>query len=88
MACTLGGALNVWFGINIYVRQLLLHFLISGGASKTGKDSQRRLRSHLIIYTIFESSLARVSCFLVLLWVLKDTVGLFAKCLESRGISQ
>ena len=70
----------------LHVRQLLLHFLISGGASGAGRGSQRRLRSGLILYTIFESSsLARVSCFLMLLWVLKAMVRLFGKSLESSG---
>ena len=71
----------------LQVKQLLLHFLISGGALRGGRGSQRRVRSRSILYTIFESSsLARVSCFLMLLWVLKATVGLFGKSLErSRG---
>ena len=70
----------------LHVRQLLLNFLISGGASGTGRGSQRRLRSRSILYTIFESSsLARVSCFLMLLWVLEVIVGLFGKSLESSG---
>ena len=68
----------------LHVRQLLLHFLISGGASGAGRGSQRRLRSQSLLYTIFESSsLARVSCFLILLWVLKAMVGLLGKSLES-----
>ena len=62
------------------MRQLLLHFLISGGTFGGGRGSQRRVRSLSILYTIFESSsLARVSCFLMLLWVLKATVGLLGK---------
>ena len=68
----------------LHVRQLLFHFLISGGAFGGGGGSQKRVRSRSILYTIFESSsLARVSCFLMLLWVLKATVGLFGKSLES-----
>ena len=67
----------------LHVRQLLLHFvlhfLISGGAFRGGRGSQRRVRFLSILYTIFESS----SCFLMLLWVLKATVGLFGKSLES-----
>ena len=70
----------------LHVKQLLLHLLISGGAFRAGRGSQRRVRSQSILYTIFESSsLARVSCFLMLLWVLKATVGLFGKSLESSG---
>ena len=70
----------------LHVRQLLLHFLISGGAFGAGRGSQRRLRSRSILYTIFESSsLAWVRCFLMLLWVLKSVVGLFGKSLESSG---
>ena len=66
----------------VHVRQLLLHFLISGDAFGASRGSQRRLRS----WSIFESSsLARVSCFLMLLWVLKAMVGLFGKSLESSG---
>ena len=50
------------------MRQLLLQFLISGGAFGAGRGSQRRLRSRSILYMIFESSsLARVSCFLMFL---------------------
>ena len=42
----------------------------------------------LLLYTIFESSsLARVSCFLMLLWVLKAILGLFGKTLESSSIT-
>ena len=68
----------------LHVRQLSLHFWISGGASGAGRGSQRRLRSRSILYTIFESSsLARLSCFLMLLWVLKAMVGLLRKSLES-----
>ena len=75
VVCTFGGVLNI-----------LLHLLISGGAFMAGRGSQRRVRSRSILYTIFESSsLARVSCFLMLLWVLKATVGLFWKSLESSG---
>ena len=56
----------------LYVRQLLLHFLISGGAFGAGRGSQRRLRSWSIFYMIFEScSLAQVCCFLILLLVLR-----------------
>ena len=52
----------------LQVRQLLLHFLISGGALGAGRGSQRRLSSRSILCVIFESSnLARVSCFLILL---------------------
>ena len=70
----------------LHVRQLLLHFWISGGAFGAGRGSQRRLRSRLILYRIFESSsLAQVSCFLILLLVLKAMVGLFWKSLESSG---
>ena len=48
----------------LHVRQLLLHFLISGDAFGASMCSQKRLRSRSILYTIFESSsLARVSCF-------------------------
>ena len=66
--------------------QLLLHSLISGGSSRAGRGSQRRVRSRSILYTTFESSsLTRVSCFLILLWVLKAIVGLFGKSLESSG---
>ena len=69
----------------LHVRQLL-HFLISGDAFGASRGSQRRLRSLSILFTIFESSsLARVSCFLMLLWVLKAIVGLFGKTLESSG---
>ena len=69
----------------LHVRQLL-HFLTSGGAFGAGRGSQRRFRSLSILCMIFESSsLARVSCFLMLLWVLKATVGLFGKSLESSG---
>ena len=51
----------------LHVRQLLLHFLISGDAFGAGRGSQRRLRSLSILFTIFESSsLARASCFLML----------------------
>ena len=71
-------ALHVW--------QLLLHFLISGVALGPGRGSQRRFRSLSILCTIFESSsLARASCFLMFLWVLKVTEGLFGKSLESSG---
>ena len=70
----------------LHVRQLLLHFLISGVALGPGRGSQRRFRSPSILCTIFESSsLARVSCFLMLLWVLKATIGLFEQSLESSG---
>ena len=70
----------------LHVKQLLLHFLISGGAFGAGRGSQRRLSSRSILCVIFESSnLARVSCFLMLLSVLKATVGLFRKSLESSG---
>ena len=56
------------------------------GCTQGGRGSQRRVRSRSILYTIFESSsLAQVSCFLMLLWVLKATVGLFGKSLESSG---
>ena len=52
----------------LQVRQLLLHFLISGGALGAGRGSQRRLSSQSILCVIFGSSnLARVSCFLMLL---------------------
>ena len=45
------------------------------------------LNSRLILHTIVESSsLARISCFLMLLWVLKAMVGLFGKSLESSGV--
>ena len=48
----------------LHARQLLLHFLISGGAFGAGRGSQRRFRSLVILCTIFESSsLAQVSCF-------------------------
>ena len=48
----------------LHVRQLLLHFLISGGAFSAGKGSQRRFRSLSILYTIIESSsLVRVAVF-------------------------
>ena len=71
-------ALHVW--------QLLLHFLISGVALGPGRGSQKRFRSLSILCTIFESSsLARVSCFLMFLSVLKVTEGLFGKSLESSG---
>ena len=67
----------------LHVKQLLLHFLISGDAFGAGRGSQRRLSSRSILCVIFESSsLARVSCILMLL-VLKATVGLFGKSLES-----
>ena len=70
----------------LHVRQLLLHFLISGVALGPGRGSQRRFRSLSILCTIFESSsLARVSCFLMFLWVLKVAEGLFGKSLESSG---
>ena len=70
----------------LHVRQLLLHFLISGVALGPGRGSQRRFRSLSILCTIFESfNLAQVRCFLMLLWVLKATVGLFGKSLESSG---
>ena len=52
----------------LHVRQLLLHFLISGGAFGAVRGSQRRLRSWSILCTIKSSSLV---------WVLKATVGLF-----------
>ena len=86
MVCIFRGALDVYGFVlrALHVRQFLLHFLISGGASGAGRGSQRRLRSRSILYTIFESStLAQVSCFLMLLWVLKAIVGLFGKSLES-----
>ena len=68
----------------LHVKQLLLHFLISGGAFGAGRGSQRRLSSRSILCVIFEfSNLARVSCFLMLLLVLKATIGLFGKSLES-----
>ena len=70
----------------LHVKQLFPHLLISGGVFRGGRGSQRRLRSRSILYTIFESSsLAQLSCFLMLLWVLKATVGLFGKSLESSG---
>ena len=70
----------------LHVRQLLLHFLISGVALGPRRGSQRRFRSLSILCTIFESSsLARVSCFLMFLWVLKVAEGLFGKSLESSG---
>ena len=48
------------------------------------QGSQKRFRSLSILCMIFESSsVVRVSCFLMLLWVLKATVGLFGKSLES-----
>ena len=48
----------------LQVRQLLLHFLISGGAFGAGRGLQRRLSSRSILCVIFESSnLAWVSCF-------------------------
>ena len=62
----------------LHVKQLLLHFLISGGAFGAGRGSQRRLSSRSILCVIFEfSNLTRVSCFLMLLLVLKATIGLF-----------
>ena len=66
---TFGGAFNIRLGIRpLQVRQLLLHFLISGGALGAGRGSQRRLSSQSILCVIFESSnVARVSCFLMLL---------------------
>ena len=68
----------------LHVKQLLLHFLISGGAFGAGRGSQRRLSFRSILCAIFEfSNLARVSCFLMLLLVLKATVGLFGNSLES-----
>ena len=68
----------------LHVRELLLHFLISGGAFGAGRGSQKRFRSLSILCTIFESSsLAQVSCFLMLLWVLKAAVNLFGKSIES-----
>ena len=68
----------------LHVSQLLLHFLISGGALGAGRGSQRRFRSLSILCPIFKfSSLTRVSCFLMLLWVLKAIVGLFGKSLQS-----
>ena len=33
----------------LHVRQLLLHFLISGGAFRAGRGSLRRLRSRSIL---------------------------------------
>ena len=46
----------------LHVKQLLLHFLISGDAFGAGRGSQRRLSSRSILCVIFESSsLARVS---------------------------
>ena len=33
----------------LHVRQLLLHVLISGGAFRAGRGSQRRLRSRSIL---------------------------------------
>ena len=33
----------------LHVRQLLLHFLTSGGAIRAGRGSQRRLRSRSIL---------------------------------------
>ena len=87
VVCTFGGALNIRFGIEGSACQAVITAsLISGGAFRAGRGSQRRVRSRSILYTIFESSsLARVSCFLMLLWVLKATVGLFGKSLESSG---
>ena len=56
----------------LYVRQLLLHFLISGGAFGVGRGSQRRLRSWSILYMFFDScSVAQVCCILMLLLVLR-----------------
>ena len=85
--CTFGGAFNVWFSIEGFTcQEVIVTFLISGGAFGVGRGLQRRLRSWSILYAIFESSnLARVSCFLMLLGVLKATVGLFGKSLESSG---
>ena len=64
--CTFGGAFNnVWFSIEGFTcQEVIVTFLISGGAFGVGRGSQRRLRSWSILYAIFESSnLARVSCF-------------------------
>ena len=70
-------------------KQLLLHFLISGGALRGGRGSQRRVRSRSILDTIFESSsLARVSCFLILLWVLKATLVYLGKVWKVVKISR
>ena len=60
--------------------------MISGGAFGAGRGSQRRLRSRSTLYTIFEpSSLARISCFLMFLWVLTAIMGLFGKSHQSSG---
>ena len=70
----------------LHVKQLLLHFLTSGGVFGAGRGSQRRLRSLSILCLIFESSnLTWVSCFLVLLCAPRATVALFGKSLESNG---
>ena len=51
----------------LHVKQLLLHFRISGGAFGAGRGSQMTLSYQSILCVIFESSsLARVSCFLML----------------------
>ena len=88
MVCAFGGAPNVWFGIKGCTCQAVIvtFFDYSGDAFGASRGSQRRLRSQSILCTIFESSsLAQVSCFLMLLWVLKAMVGLFGKSLESSG---
>ena len=64
---------------------VIVTFLVWVHSGKVGVQ-QRRSRSRAILCMIFESSsLARVSCFLMFLWVLKATVGLFRKGLESYG---
>ena len=70
---------------------ILLHFLISdisGGAFGAGRGSQRRSRSRSIFYTNFESSsFARVSCFLMLLWVLK-AIAIVGRAWKVAGTSR
>ena len=44
VVCTFGGAFNGWFGIKGFTCQAVIHFVISGGAFRAGRGSQRRLR--------------------------------------------
>ena len=54
VVCTFGGALNIRFGIEGSACQAVITAsLISGGAFRAGRGSQRRVRSRSILYTIF-----------------------------------
>ena len=71
------------YGLVSRALHLLLHFSISEGALVAGISTEIEVLVNCIYTTFESSSLARVSCFLMLLWVLKDAIGLFGKTVQN-----